>query len=353
MSDKGEQGVFDRATGLDVSPVSATGGAHGTTLTFGSTSHSPEFPFRGSPSVHSDKSSGGCSSNDNSDPLKALFMMRRGRFATMIPPLATNWTVSKWMSNLQLKTIDFSTELKMEEWFADAARKFLTHGATAAIALACMALNANETYEMIFSEAVGRLSEITFIEDLADIIALELFFDDSECERLEAAMWVPSRASSVRDAYYKFVQQDLSFRFMCQRRTRTCIIGSDQQRTVFLKRMPQSVSALMKREMNMKQWTLKEMLKRASELEAALKQSADTAYAAEEGEFEDAQVITRPCTRCAQRTHLAKACPYRNYRCARCLGIGHISAACGGGVMKDTAGQPRVILRPGQKGTRA
>ena len=159
------------------------------------------------------------------DPFDAITENRRGEFPPVVPTSMASWTISKWKTHLNFKPVIFPTEAALEEWFSDAGRKIVANGATANVTLSVMELDAPQDLRFVLMYARDRINEVVHVEDLADLLALELFVGTQEVEAMEKELWEPSRVRTVREAYYGFNETDLAYHFMCSRRLRYNVLG--------------------------------------------------------------------------------------------------------------------------------
>ena len=106
-----------------------------------------------------------------------------------------------------------------------------------------MELDAPQDLRFVLTYVRDRINEVVHVEDLADLLAWELFVGTQEVEAMEKELWEPCRVRTVREAYHGFNETDLAYHFMCARRLRYNVLGDQQRRMVFLKRLPPKIEA--------------------------------------------------------------------------------------------------------------
>jgi len=87
---------------------------------------------------------------------------------------------------------------------------------------------------------------------------------------MEKELWEPGRVRTVREAYYSFIETDLAYHFMCSRRLRYNVLGDQQRRMVFLKRLPPKIEAACRLQLPVSQLTMREPFQAAVQVEEAL-----------------------------------------------------------------------------------
>jgi hypothetical protein len=213
-----------------------------------------------------------------------------------------------------------------------------------------MELKAPADLRLVLSECFTGLAVTRYVEDLADALAGQLFVGSRELEAIEARFWVPRPSRTVREAYHGFSEIDLAYRFMCARRRRSCVLGTNQQRDVFINRLPTRVAELLRQQPYFPSMGLQELYNRARELEEAIGPAPAQVFMEVE-QPTPAPPVYKPCPGCAATDHLKKNCPHAKSKCAHCGEIGHISPACRSNVLPDRVGRPRIIVRPHAKGS--
>ena len=276
---------------------------------------------------------------------------RRGELPTLEPSSTNNWSIAKWKIQLDLEPFDPESEVQMEIWFEDASYKIRAHQATATTVVKVMQLLARPHLRLVLGAVLIDCDKFTYIEDIADAIAVRIFRGDAALEQYERDLFIVRPETTVFNAFATYQRTEETYNYMCERRGRYPALGPHQQIQKIFKLMPIHVSNQIRKIHLRRAWKPMELFSYGLEMEDTLERVDENVDPAEMMAAEDA-IMRDDQLRCyaCNGNHLRRNCPHRKDRCASCGIIGHISQACKAHVIRDTAGQRRMIATPKQSG---
>lgn len=279
---------------------------------------------------------------------------RRGEFPKAEPPSTATWTISKWMAQMDLKSFDLTNELEMERWFEGASYKIQAHSATARTVIKVMQVMTTEQMRSILGACLLECHTYLHIEDLADGIAKRVFRGSQLLEDYEKSMFSPKENATVFLAHSAYQKLTENYQYMCRRRNRHDILGIQQRVDIIFKVLPPDLAQQIRVTKPEMVWsvmslfeyalTMEDMLTRARPTKPAVVLASQPVYAGD-----SAMGVGKACWGCGG-PHLRKVCPHAKDMCAICGKIGHISQMCRNKVIRDKAGQKRMVATPKQSG---
>ena len=167
---------------------------------------------------------------------------RRGKFPSQIPATKENWDAAKWKNMMDLKPFAPATEIELEQWFANSAKKIKAHSATARVVLRVMELTCTTEFEYAINSVTPYADALVYIEDMADAIARRMFVGYRELEEFEHRIQLQEPRQSVYAAYASHRNIHETYLYMCSRRSRSSVLGRPQLVDLAMSLMPARVT---------------------------------------------------------------------------------------------------------------
>ena len=289
----------------------------------------------------------------DSIPEPSTINFRRGWIPLEAPRSTDHWTTAKWAQHVNLKPFNPPTEWQLEVWFEEASPKIQTTSITVNKLIPVMMADASPTMYMTLTKLWNKLMQCTYVEDLADVLARNLFPGDQALSVIETRILQPSRQCDVRTAMLNFERRIINYQYMCERRNRHPIIGIAQKAVIFMKSIKPSLAEKLRSNLGYKRWSIEELYENALVYEDDEVGALLTPNETEDVFAAVVNVPKQPCTGCASVEHFRKDCPYKRIRCNNCKRIGHISTACRNAVFTDKGGIPRILIEKKKTGIHA
>jgi len=188
-------------------------------------------------------------------------------FLQEVPRSTENWTLQKWIGNLQLPEMDWTTERAMHLWFAEAARSCQRCSPTWNVFNNVVRLSCPKMYSAAFCQ--GDIHGYpTDMDELANRIAQYLFRGSEEVKQIELGLLSSRRYQNVQLAADGYAQAIDIYLNMCARRGRHPVLGIQQIREGLVARLPLEIHQRLERMFKVSDTNLDELLSKALHLEA-------------------------------------------------------------------------------------
>ena len=166
----------------------------------------------------------GINSEDDEIEEFAPMQVGRGHFPLETPKGTTTWTISKWNIQMGLDMFSPTTEIDLEEWFANSSYKVIAHGITAPILIRVMQLNSSIQIRYILDSVLPKSTNFKRISQLSDAIARRLFTGDLQLIKFERTLFNQEAQSTVFAAFAKFRFLEETYHYMSARRSRLNVL---------------------------------------------------------------------------------------------------------------------------------
>lgn len=264
-----------------------------------------------------------------------------GRFVeppTVEEEVAQIGKMSKLIRDLNYPKFDPVNEAEMEEYLDNVAPQTRRLRVCVAVFREAWASAATTTMAAEIRKAEGDS-----IEEIASVVARNLFPLDMYVQKLEDELLMPQRLGTVQETERTLKRSCERYVRLCRRRGRSFTLSDERLKLCVTEMTPLRVAQDTRLLLPIK-YTVEEFLDKARVVELEeirrRKENGNTAVSVYPVEPTPKDSV-RKCFGCNSTGHFKKDCPHKSTKCSNCEKIGHTGEACKGWIRKDNQGRVR------------
>ena len=319
---------------------------------------STPFPYNQTSMVDNLSSPGGEGATTTTKAPSALPVLLAGvlngrfTFPEADPSSTSNWTKAKWKETLSLDTFDYSDEHALEVWADAQTPRLLAAAPSLRTLLAVLTFEADPAISTVFEE-IAKLSLRTF-EDVVDAFAMMWFTESHVASQLELGFFSLPRETSVACGHSSLIRAVRTYSYVAKRRGRANFLTAPFLADALLRCVPLVVM----HRVHDKHPPILEFpsaLAACQQAESQLRlrhngilppATTPVSYAVTNAPPSRSSAPPKgACYGCGDN-HFRRDCPFLKARCESCQRLGHKASHCRTVVVKDSMGNPKVVLQP-------